>query len=175
MKSPVLFYGLLGGLLISLLFLGPIVIAPGAYTEADQMVSSEIFGYSVMILSMLTVYFGIRQSRNNNPDTRYSFGKGLITGLKITIVACAVFYLGNVLLYEVIAPDFLAEFSDYYLQNLIENAGSEVERQKIMADFEATAFIIESSYAYAALMSASALMIGLVISLISSLILMRRS
>lgn len=174
MKSPVIYFGLLGGILITLLFLGPVVIIPDAYTGSDEMVSSEIFGYSVMILSLLTIYFGIRKSRDLASETRFGFGQGLLTGLKITIIACAIFYLGNVLLYEVISPNFLSEFSAYYKQNLLENAASEEERQQLAAEFESTASILESSYAYAALMSASALMIGVVISLISSLVLMRR-
>lgn len=174
MKSPIVKFGVIGGTVVSVLFLGPFLIFSDMYTNPDSMAWGEVVGYSTMILSMLAVHFGIRQYRNEFFPASFSFVKGLGTGVLITLVATAVFYLGNVLLYEVLMPNLLTDFAEPYKEHLMQSATSEIEKEQIIEEFEKNSAILENSYLYALLMAVTVFFIGLVISLVSALILKRR-
>lgn len=174
MKKTVLIYGIIGGLVVTLLFLGPVVINAEQYMDPENMASGEILGYSIMILSMLCVFFGVRHYRKKRDGQEFSFGKGMAAGVLITLVATAVFYIGNVVLYEVVAPDFLQEFSSYYKDYMLESASGPEERDQILAAYESEAYLMENSYLYALLMAGSVFFIGIIISLLSALILRRK-
>ena len=60
MKKTVLVFGLIGGVVISALMLGSIPFAKKIGFDKSQFV-----GYTVMVLSFLMVFFGIRSYREN--------------------------------------------------------------------------------------------------------------
>ncbi len=128
-----------------------------------------------MILSLIPVYFSTRVYRNRLDQQGFSFLKGLGIAVTITIIASIIFYGSNLLLYEVVDPTFLADFGLYYERCLLENAQSEAEREIIHQNMEQYADMINNSYLYAFIMAATVFFIGLVISLISALILQRKS
>jgi hypothetical protein len=173
MKNSIIQYGLIGGIVVSVLFLGPIVIDANSYMDPEKMRSGEIIGYSIMVLSMLSVYFGIRAYRKNYNKAEFSFLKGLAVGLQITVLANVIFYAANVLLYEVISPNFLAEFGTNYKQYIIDSVPDEASKLKVAREFESQASVLENSYLYALVMASSTFFIGIIISLISALVLKR--
>lgn len=173
MKTAISKYGISGGLIVSILFLGPIVVFPEGYMDPEKMTMGAVIGYSVMILSMLCVFFGIKAYRNKHDDESFTFLKALSIGMQITVMANIIFYVANVLLYEVIAPDFLQEFGKFYKESLV-NGDMDVEtRSEILAEFEANAGVLENSYKYALVMAGTTFFIGIIISLISALVLKR--
>lgn len=167
-------YGISGGLLGAVFFAGPIAIFPDHYLDPGNFGNSEVVGFSVMFLSMIPVFLGIRAYRNKFfQDSSFSFVKGLISGLIITGIATLVFYIGNVLVYEVLAPNFLAEFSPVYYDYMVEQASTEVEKAEIIAEFESFEPYANNGFLYGIVMSASVLFFGVIISLISALALKR--
>ena len=69
MKKTVLTFGLIAGVMISVLMGGSLVIA-------DKIGSghSMTLGYTIMVASFLLVYFGIRGCRDNTLAGQISFG-----------------------------------------------------------------------------------------------------
>ncbi len=173
MKNSILKYGVIGGAIVSLFFLGPIVYNAESYMTPENMKRGEVFGYGVMILSMLCVFFGVRAYRKHYEKPEFSFTRGLGVGVQITIVANVIFYLANVLLYEIIAPDFLQEFGKFYKDYLVENAGDAESKKLAAAEFEAQSGLLQNSYLYALVMAGTTFFIGIIISLISALTLKR--
>lgn len=173
MKNQITKWGLIGGVVASVLFLGPIAVNAEKYMDPENMGSGEVIGYSVMILSMLCVFFGVRAYRNKNNVEHFTFLKALGVGLQITIVANVIFYLANVMLYEVIAPDFLTEFGAFYKEYMLENAPDEAAREQVLAQFEAESAFLENGFLYALIMAGTTFFIGVIISLISALSLKR--
>lgn len=173
MNKTILTYGAIGGILVTLLFLGLIVFSADSYMDPEKMKGGEVYGYSVMIVCMLSVFFGVRAYGKKLEGT-LSFLKALGVGLQITVVACLLFYLGNVLLYEVISPNFLTEFGDYYKEYMMDNATSEAEKAKVLQDFEQSAAFLENGFLYALLMAGTTLFIGIIISLISAITLKQK-
>lgn len=174
MNKTLITYGLAGGAIVSILFLGPIAFTPGAYMEPSNMARNEIIGYSIMILSMLSIYFGMRAYKNNY-EGNFGFGKALWTGMQINIIANLLFYLCNVLIYEVIAPGFLEEFAEYYKGFMSEMAANEQERAQMLQEYEESRYLWTNSYLYAMVMASTTFFMGIVISLISSMILKQKN
>jgi hypothetical protein len=166
-------YGLIGGILGVSLFLGPIVVSPEYYLESDNFSGGEVVGYTVMLLSMIPVYFGTRAYRNKFHKETFSFLKGLGSAMRITLISSLVFYIGNVLLYEVIAPDFLNDFAEVYHDYMLESAKTAEEIEAVNAEFGASNQWFRNSYLYGLLMTVSVFLFGLIISLISALVLRR--
>ena len=70
MKKTVLTFGLIAGLIISVLMGGSLLLA-------DKIGSghSMALGYTIMVASFLLIYFGIRSYRDNTLAGQISFGR----------------------------------------------------------------------------------------------------
>lgn len=113
MKKIILKYGLISGLFCSLL----IAVA----TPLENKIGFDrgyFVGYTVIVLSFLLVFFGIRSYRENAGSGRISFGKAFAVGISITLITCA-FY---VLTWEIIYFNFMHDFMDKYGAYVIEKA-----------------------------------------------------
>ena len=79
MKKTVLTFGLISGLMISILMGGSLLLA-------DKIGSghSMALGYTIMLASFLLIYFGIRSYRDNTLAGQISFGRAFGCGLLIT-------------------------------------------------------------------------------------------
>ena len=167
-------YGIIGGLIGTVFFVGPIVVNPDHYLDPDHFENGEIIGYTIMFLSMIPVFLGTRAYRNKYfHDSPFSFTKGLVTGLIITGVATLIFYIGNVVIYEVISPGFLEKFSVVYYDYALEEAPNKLAKTAVIEDYESMEPYIKNGFLYGILMSIFVIIFGLIISLISAFTLKR--
>ena len=105
MKKIVLTFGLISGVIISVLMNGSILI-----TSKTGSGHSMALGYTMMVASFLLVYFGIRSYRDNILSGQISFGRALTCGLLITAITCACY----VVTWEIVYFTFLPHFMDSY-------------------------------------------------------------
>jgi Protein of unknown function (DUF4199) len=70
MKKTVLTFGLIAGLMISVLMDGSLLLANKIGSR-----HSMFLGYTIMVASFLLVYFGIRSYRDNTLDGQITFGR----------------------------------------------------------------------------------------------------
>ena len=105
MKKTVLTFGLISGVIISVLMGGSLLIA-------DRIGSghSMILGYTMMVASFLLVYFGIRSYRDNTLQGEISFGRAFACGILITLITTACY----VAMWEVLYFNFMPHFMDSY-------------------------------------------------------------
>lgn len=170
MKKTVLRFGLMSGLVIFVLFLLSYLIF-GSSTDYD---TREVFGYAAIIISLLFVFFGIRHYRDKENGGLLSFGKGMKVGVLITLMPAIVFGLFSVIYAEFINPDFTETYYSHYLAELqktmtpekFEVARKEFESQKAMFDNPVFNFL---------LMFVTVFVIGVIVTVISSLILKRNA
>jgi hypothetical protein len=75
MKKTVLTFGLISGLIISVLMGGSLLLA-------DKIGSghSMAIGYTIMVASFLLIYFGIRSYRDDTLTGQISFGRASACG-----------------------------------------------------------------------------------------------
>jgi hypothetical protein len=105
MKKVVLTFGLIAGVMISVLMDGTLLlsnkIGPG---------HSMLIGYTIMVASFLLVYFGIRSYRDNNLGGQISFGRAFACGILITLITIVCY----VATWEILYFNFIPHFMDSY-------------------------------------------------------------
>ena len=105
MKKIVLTFGLIGGVVISVLMDGSMLMA----SRIGQG-HSLLLGYTMMVASFLLIYFGIRSYRDNELGGQISFGRAFACGILITLIM-SVFYVA---VWEIVYFNFLPHFMDSY-------------------------------------------------------------
>ena len=105
MKKIVLTFGLIAGVMISVLMDGSILMSSKSGSG-----HSMALGYTMMVASFLLVYFGIRSYRDNILSGQISFARALACGLLITAITCACY----VVTWEIVYFQFMPHFMDGY-------------------------------------------------------------
>ena len=105
MRKIVLTFGLIGGLVISVLMNASLLLA-------DKIGSghSMALGYTIMVASFLLVYFGIRSYRDQNLAGQISFGRAFACGILIALVTTVCY----VVAWEIVYFNFMPHFMDGY-------------------------------------------------------------
>ena len=112
MKKIVLTFGLLSGVVSAALMIREHVVH-----RQHRLRRGVYVGYTVIVISFLFVYFGIRSYRDNVLGGRITFGKGFQAGILITLISC-VCYVGSWL---VIYYNFIPDFADKYAAYMVED------------------------------------------------------
>lgn len=168
MKSTVIKYGVRSAIAISILFL--LALTLGKNLDYGLQ---EVIGYASMVLSLLFVFFGIKHFRDNENDGVVSFGKALIIGILITLFAALAFGIIDLIYIKYINPEFTAEYYARSIEQFKSSlTGAELEAK--LVEMESQKKLFMNPFFSFLLMSFTVFLVGLIISLISSLILQRK-
>src|SRR5215217_1373535 len=115
MKKIVLTFGLIAGVIVSVLMGGSLLLA-----DKIGMGHSMILGYTIMVASFLLVYFGIRSYRDNVLAGQISLGRAFACGILITLVATVCY----VAMWEVLYFNYMPHFMDGYFAAQIHQVQS---------------------------------------------------
>ncbi|WP_299313123.1 DUF4199 domain-containing protein [uncultured Aquimarina sp.] len=168
MKNTVLRYGVYGAITISILFILALFLGKNLSYGLQ-----EVIGYTTMVVSLIFVFFGIKHYRDKENSGVISFGKALVIGVLISLFSAIAFGLLDVIYIKYINPDFTTE----YYTRMVEQISSSVPEAEFkikLAELEAQKEMFSSPLMNFLLMSATVLIIGFIISLISGLILQRK-
>jgi len=116
MKKTVLTFGLIAGLMISVLMDGSLLLADKIGSGHNSM----LLGYTMMVASFLLIYFGIRSYRDNNLAGQISFGRAFACGILIALIT-TVCYVAT---WEVLYFNFMPHFMDSYFAAQIHKVQS---------------------------------------------------
>src|ERR1700732_3299988 len=111
MKKTVLTFGLISGVLSSLM-----MVATVPFLHKIGLNKGLVIGYTAIVLSFLLVFFGIRSYRDNAGNGQITFSKAFAVVIAITLISC-IFY---VVTWEVLYFNFLPDFMDKYDAHMIE-------------------------------------------------------
>src|SRR5262245_31461916 len=115
MKKTVLTFGLISGLIISVLMGGSLLLA-----DKIGLGHSMALGYTIMVASFLLIYFGIRSYRDNTLLGEISFGRAFACGILITLITTACY----VVMWEILYFNFMPHFMDGYFAEQIQKVQS---------------------------------------------------
>jgi hypothetical protein len=115
MKKIVLTFGLISGLIMSVLMGGSLLLA-----EKIGSRHSLLLGYTIMVASFLLIYFGIRSYRDNTLAGQISFGRAFACGLLITLISSVCY----VVMWEILYFNFMPHFMDSYFAAQIHKVQS---------------------------------------------------
>ncbi|MDR3753625.1 MAG: DUF4199 domain-containing protein [Terracidiphilus sp.] len=170
MKKTVLTFGLISGLMISILMGGSLLLANKIGSG-----HSMVLGYTMMVASFLLVYFGIRSYRDNNLAGQISFGRAFSCGILIALITC-ICYVG---MWEILYFNFMPHFMDSYWAAQIQRVQSSgldpatIARQ--VAAIQHSAQLYQNPFVNMAYTFIEPLPVGLVMTLISAAILRRKA
>ena len=169
MKNPIIKYGLYSSVFLVIMF----IISFLVFKEGTS--GSELFGYSAMLLSMIFVFLGIRQYREEVGKGSLSFWQGFKTGLQIVSFPSLSFGLFTLLYVTVINP----EFTETYYAKMIEKTQVEMTAEgatpetieEKLAKMASEKEFFTNPFMQFLVMGATVFLIGIVASLISSFVL----
>jgi Protein of unknown function (DUF4199) len=115
MKKTVLTFGVIAGVIISVLMNASLLLANKIGSGHSMML-----GYTIMVASFLLIYFGIRSYRDNTLGGQISFGRAFSCGILIALIT-TVFYVAS---WEIIFFNFMPHFMDGYFAAQIHRVQS---------------------------------------------------
>ena len=174
MKKNIIIYGLIAGIIVSILML--LSVNSMSHREGNfDYNTSLLIGYASMLIAFSLVYVGIRNYRDKYNEGVISFGKAFKIGIMIVLIASTIYVVAWLIDYFYFIPDFMEKYSAHTLDQLRASGASQVEidkQTKEMADF---ATMYKNPFFNAMMTYVEILPVGLIVTLISSLILKRKT
>ncbi len=166
MKKIVLTFGVISGVVISVLMLGTL---PFQHQIGEDR--ALIVGYTTMVASFLLVYFGIRSYRNNVGGGRITFGRGFAVGILITLITC-VFYVATwAVVYHFFMPNFMGDYTAHEIAKVQASGASAAVIQAKTAELRQSAASYNNPLIFTAMTFIEPFPVGLLITLISAAVL----
>lgn len=137
--------------------------------------TQEVIGYTTMAVCLIPIYFGIKHYRDHENNGAVNFKEGFIIGILIALCAAIGFAIIDFLFVSYINPEFPAQYLAYSIDNI--NASDIPADQKIkdIADAKEMMKKYGTPSFGALLMFSMVFIFGIIISLISTLTLQRKS
>ncbi len=171
MKKNILIFGLISGSIVTAVMLFATI---SCYKDPDFR-ASEILGYTSMLIAFAFIFVGVKNYRDKYNGGVISFGKAFKIGFFIALIASTCYVAAWLIEYYVFVPDFMEKYTTHTLTVAREKGATEAElaaKAKEMAKYstwyKSPLFVVLLTYA-------EILPLGVVVSLICSLILKRRS
>ena len=169
MKRTVIVFGLIAGIIMSVIMNVTVI-----YIGDVGFDRSMIIGYTTMVAAFLLIYFGIRSYRDNVNGGYITFGRGLVVGLGIVMIASLCYVVSWDFVYRRYIPDFGQRYTEYMMTEAKKAGKSDAELLRMRADAERTWESYKNPLVRAAYTIVEPLPVGLVIALISAGILRKK-
>src|SRR5678816_1802575 len=137
MKKNIIIYGLIAGIVVSILMLFSVNYISHVEGKVDYN-TSLLIGYASMLIAFSLVYVGIRNYRYKYNGGVISFGKAFKIGTMIVLIASTIYVVAWLIDYFFFIPDFMDKYSTHVLDELKTSGASQMEidkQAKEMADF----------------------------------------
>jgi hypothetical protein len=121
------------------------------------------------------VFVGIRNCRNKYNEEVISFGKAFKIGIIMVLIASTIYVIAWLIDYFFFIPDFIEKYSAHMLHQLKASGESPIEIEKQTKEMASFAAKYKNPFYNAMMTYVEILPVGLVVTLISSLILKRKS
>ena len=108
MRKIVLTFGLIAGAILSVMML---ITIP--FHDQIGFDKGLIIGYTTMVLAFLMIFAGVKSYRDNVSGGSVSFGRALVVGLGITLIASVCYVATWQFVYHRIAPDYMEKYTEY--------------------------------------------------------------
>jgi hypothetical protein len=170
MKKVVLTFGLIAGLIMSVLMDGSLLLANKIGSN-----HSMVLGYTIMVASFMLIYFGIRSYRDNTLAGEISFGRAFACGILITLITTVCY----VVTWEILYFNFIPHFMDSYFAaqiHKVQAAGLDAATTAAqVAAIQHSQQLYQNPLVNIAYTVIEPLPVGIFITLISAVILRRKS
>ena len=173
MTRNIIIYGVIAGIVVSVIML----ISMNYLSHCEGSIdfdTSMLIGYASMLIAFSMVFVGIRNYRDKYNGGVISFGKAFKIGILIVLIASTFYVVAWLIDYFFFIPDFMAKYSAHMLEELEASGASQAEIAAQKQEMEWFGKMYQNPFFNAAMTYMEILPVGLVVTLISSLILKRK-
>lgn len=164
-------YGMAAGAIITLINYSTLPI----WQDETNFALGEILGYLGMLVSLVTVFVGIKSFRDQQLGGLITFKQAFFQGLYITLVASLIYTIGWEIYFKTSAGDFMEQYSAYVIDEAKASGATAEELEKQQADMDD----MKEMYKVAPIRWGMTIMeifpVGLIITLISAFVLKKSS
>lgn len=142
------------------------------FEEIPDFQFAEVIGYIIMIAALSAVFLGVKSIRDEKGSL--SFKEAFFNGLGITLVASIIYVVGWMIYVPSFAPDFADKYGSSQVELIEEMDINEEEKKKQIEDVQDWIESYKQPHVMAAVTFSEIFPVGLIVTLISSLILKRK-
>ncbi len=170
----VLIYGIIAGIIVSSLML--LSVNYMSYCEGNvDFETSMLIGYASMLIAFSLVFVGIKNYRDKYNGGIISFGKAFKIGIMIVLIASTIYVIAWLIDYFFFIPEFLEKYSTHVLEELKASGATQLEIDKQVEEMASFGKMYQNPFFNAMMTYMEILPVGLVVTLISSLVLKRNA
>ena len=174
MKKNIIIYGLIAGIVVSILMLSTVNYISHCEGTIDYT-RSLLIGYASMLIAFSLVFVGIRNYRDKYNEGVISFGKAFKIGMMMVLIASTIYVVAWLIDYFFFIPDFAEKLSAHMLDELKASGASQLEIDKQTEEMARFARMYKNPFYNAMMTYIEILPVGLIVTLISSLILKKKT
>jgi hypothetical protein len=169
MKKTILTFGLISGAFSSLMMVSTV-----PFEHRIGFDRAEYLGYTLIVLSFLLVFFGIRSYRDNVLNGQITFAKAFVVGISIALITCICYVVTWEILYFTILHDFMDQYGAYLIEKARASGASPAALQAQLEQLKQYKQMYENPLYNAAVTFLEPFPIGLAVTLISAAVLKRK-
>jgi len=170
MKRTILTFGVISGVVCSGLMTVSIFFA-----DRIGYGHSMVVGYTIMVMSFLLVYFGVRSYRDEDCGGSITFGRAFRVGMGIMLITCVFYVIGWEILYHFFMPDFYDKYGAYVMEKARAAGANAAALEAKAAQLQQMKAMYANPIINACMTFIEPFPVGLLITLISAVILRRKA
>lgn len=176
MKRNILVFGSISGVIISVFMGVSMAIMSCGSGDKDGGITSMIIGFSAMALAFSFIFVGIKNYRDKQNEGSITFGKGFLLGLMISLIASTLYVITWGVEFHFFMPDFMDKYSAMQVKQLQESGVSGAAFAEAVKSIESSNYNYKHNLFFFALYTYMEILpVGILITLISALILRRKT
>jgi len=170
MKKIVLKYGLISGVLCA-----GMMNATVPFANKIGFDRSMYLGYTVIVLSFLLVFFGIRAYREAEGGGQITFARAFGIGILITLITCVCYVVAWEIIYFNFMPDFLDKYGAYVIAKAKASGVSDAALQAKIAELARSKALYNNVFYNSAETFMEPFPVGLLMTLLSAAVLRKKA
>ncbi|MGM9477400.1 DUF4199 domain-containing protein [Pedobacter sp. GSP4] len=171
MKKNVIVFGLIAGLIVSILM----VLSMARCYSDPNLEHSMLIGYASMVLAFSFIFVGIVNYRDKYNNGSITFGKAFRIGLLISLIASTLYVITWLIDYYFFMPDFMDRYVAQALREAKAGGASAAEIAKQAKELAVNQELYKNPIMVVLFTYLEILPVGLIISLVAALILKRKA
>ncbi|HKR03858.1 MAG TPA: DUF4199 domain-containing protein [Bacteroidia bacterium] len=176
MKKNSIVFGIISGAIIST-FMGISMYIMGCGSgDMDGGSTSMIIGFSAMAVAFSFIFVGIKNFRDKQNGGTITFGKGFLLGFMISLIASTMYVITWAVEFHYFMPDFIDKYSAMQVKQLHESGISGAALDEAVKGIEKESYNYKHNpFFFAMYTYMEILPVGIIITLVSALILKRKT
>ena len=176
MTRNILVFGTIAGVIVATFMAISMALMASSSGETDHGNGSMIIGFASMAVAFSFVFVGIKNYRDKQNNGTISFGKAFLLGCMISLLASTIYVVTWAVEYHFFLPDFMDKYTAMQLKQLKESGVSGASLEEAQKSIETASYNYKHSpFFFTVYTYMEILPVGILITLISSLILKRKA